>query len=140
MIVGLEHLSSGEGLRELVLFSLWKRRLSGSHQCLLISEWRVQRAQRQAFVSGAQCQNKRYWAQTGTQEFPSDHQEALLYCVGDGALVQMVHRACRALSLEIFKRCFDKILVTLLWVSVLVQGLGQMDPERPSKHIHSLIM
>lgn len=80
------------------------------------------------------------WAQTGTQEFPSDHQEALLYCVGDGALVQTVHRACGALSLEIFKRCFDKILVTLLWVSVLMQGLGQMDPERPSKHIHSLIM
>ena len=33
-------------------------------------------------------------AQEGTQKFPSEHQEALLCCVGDGALAQVAQRDC----------------------------------------------
>ena len=29
----------------------------------------------QGLFSGAQCQDKRQWAQTGTQDVPSEHQE-----------------------------------------------------------------
>ncbi len=36
----------------------------------------------------------RQWAQTGTQEVLSKHQEALLYCAGDGALEWVAHRSC----------------------------------------------
>lgn len=48
----------------------------------------MQRRQRQAFFSVAQCQDKRQWAQTGAQEVLSELQEVLCYCVGDGAPVQ----------------------------------------------------
>ena len=40
-------------------------------------------------------------------------------------------RAC-GLSLETFRPQQDMGLGTLLWVSLLEQGLGQMDPEGPS--------
>jgi len=29
----------------------------------------------QALLGGAQCQDRRQWAQTGTQKVPSEHQE-----------------------------------------------------------------
>lgn len=37
----------------------------------------MQRGWRQAPFSGAQCQDRWQWAQTKTQEFPSECQEAL---------------------------------------------------------------
>jgi len=33
-------------------------------------------------------------------------------------------------SLEIFKTCLDKVLCSLLWVTLLRQGLGPDDPQR----------
>lgn len=45
----------------------------GSHWCLQIPEGREQRRQSQSLFSGAQSQNKRPWAQTGTQEIPFNH-------------------------------------------------------------------
>jgi len=35
------------------------------------------------------CQDKKQWAQTGTQEVLSKHQESLLYYVDDGTLAQV---------------------------------------------------
>lgn len=48
---------------------------------------------------GAQCQDMRKWAQTGT---PSEHQEELLSCAGDGALEFLIQNGY-GVSLEIFK-------------------------------------
>lgn len=39
-----------------------------------------------AVFSGTHCQDKRQQAQTGTQEVTSEHQQALLYFMGDRAL------------------------------------------------------
>ena len=44
--------------------------------------------------SGAQRQNKGQRAQTEAQEVPSEHEEILLYCEGDGALEWAAHRGC----------------------------------------------
>jgi len=33
-------------------------------------------------------------------------------------------------SLEIFKTCLDKVLCSLLWVTLLQQGVGLGDPQR----------
>lgn len=56
----------------------------------------------QALLSSAQGQAQRQWAQTGAQEAPSEHQEALLCCAGVGA-AQVAHRGCGVSSLEISK-------------------------------------
>ena len=43
-------------------------------------------------------------------------------------------------SLEISKRHLDVVLGTLLWVSLLGQRLGQMDPGIPSYLSHFVIL
>ena len=57
----------------------------------------------------------------------------------DGALAQAAQRLWVS-SLGIFRSCLDVALSTLLWVSLLEQGLGQRPPEIPSHLSHSLIL
>lgn len=62
-------------------------------------------------------------AQTDTQEVPSDHQAALLCCVGAGELVQISQGGCEGVSsLEISRCRLDVGLSSWLWASVLEQG------------------
>lgn len=128
MLKSPEHLSYGESLRELGLFSL--EECSGRTLSTCISTWRgVQRRQSQTLFSGAHCQEKRYWAQPGTQMVPSDHQAALLFCGGVGALAQG-SRGCQVSFLEVFRSHLGMSLGTLFWVALLEQeGLDQMKPE-----------
>ena len=107
MIRGLEHLSR-EGKLE-------------SRGCAQRPKARVQKRWRQALFSGAQCQEKRQRAQSGKQEIPAKHQETLPYCADERAL------RCGVSSLEISKPRLDMALGTLPWVSMLEQGLDQMD-------------
>jgi len=66
-------------------------------------------------LDGYQWHDKRQWAQTGTQDAPSAHQ----HCAGDEAEAQAAQRGCGVSSLEMFRSHLD----TLLWVSLLEQGL-----------------
>jgi len=43
--------------------------------------------------------------------------------------LEIVARGGSGLFLEISKSCLDVILGTLIWVSLLEQGLDHMDPE-----------
>lgn len=77
-------------LRELGLSSLQKKRFTGgSSQCPSIPEGKVQREQ--TLFSGADFQDKKQWTQDGTQEIPSEYQEALC-CAGDSALAKAAKR------------------------------------------------
>ena len=49
------------------------------------------------------------------------------------SLKQTSQIGCRVSSLEIFKNCLNMALGTLHWVSMLEEGLDQMDPEVPAK-------
>jgi len=53
----------------------------GPRQGVWIPGGRVWREQRQALVRGARWQDQRQWAQTDTQEVPSEHQETLCVTV-----------------------------------------------------------
>jgi len=63
-------------------------------------------------------------------------------CVGDGALAQVAQRAGESgvSSLEIFKSHLDVVLGSLLWVSLLEQGLEQMDSEVPANLSQSVML
>ena len=84
----------------------------------------------QTLFSGAQRQDKGQWAQTEAQEVPSEHEEELLHFEGDGALEQAAQGGCGVFFLEIFKTLLDAVLCSLLWVTLLQQGIGLGDPQR----------
>lgn len=72
MIKGLKHLSCEEKLRELQLLNLEEARgdFISVYKCLkggCKEDWS------QAFFNGAQCQDKRPWAQSEIQQVPSQH-------------------------------------------------------------------
>ena len=50
------------------------------------------------------------------------------------------HRLPTEVSLEISKSCLDAVLGTLLWVSLLEQRLGWMDPQLHTNLSHSVIL
>jgi len=74
---------------------------------------KVQIGQSQTLFSGTPHQDKRQWVQTGRQEAPCEHQEALLCCMGNRALAQAAQRAC-GISLEIFKSHLHVVLGAVL--------------------------
>lgn len=51
-----------------------------------------------------------------------------LSCVADRTLAQVAQKGCEFCSLEISKSCPDTGLCSLLWMSLLENGLKQMDP------------
>ena len=48
----------------------------------------------QTLLSAAHEQDKEQMSQAGTQQVPSEHEEKLLYCVGDRELKRVSQRGC----------------------------------------------
>jgi len=95
MMRGVGHLSCEERLRELGLFSLKKRRLQGDlRNVYKYVKGGCQEDGAKLFFSSTQQQDKGQWAQTETQEVPSEHEEELLPSEGDGALEQASQGGC----------------------------------------------
>jgi len=92
MMKRLEHLSYEERLRDLGLFSPEKKQFKGSHSHLCIAEGRVPKGWGQALSSGAQCQDKRQWTQTGIQGVSPERQQIFFQCTGAGLLAWAAQR------------------------------------------------
>jgi len=69
----------------------------------------VQRGQSLFFFNGAQCQDKRQWTLTATQEILSKHQEALLLYVGDRGW-QSTDASCPEMLWNLLLGEFQKLL------------------------------
>jgi len=128
---GLEHLSYKERLRELGLFSLKKRRLRGD----------LRNADK--YLQGG-CQ------EDGARLFsvvPSDRTRGNGHRLKQRKLQlnlrknffplrvtepwpRLPREAVESPPLEIFKTCLDAVLCSLLWVTLLRQGVGLGDPQR----------
>jgi len=78
------------------------------------------------------CLDRRQWAQTGTQEVPFKQQKH--FCAVQ--VVEQWHRLPTGCGFSSLETC----LGTLLWVSLLEQGLGHMDPEGPPSLSHCAIL
>ncbi|KAK4812728.1 hypothetical protein QYF61_015047 [Mycteria americana] len=61
---------------------------------------------------------------------PSEHQETLFHCQGDGALAQLPREVVECPSLETPKSRLDTALGSWLWVALMEQGAEQGDLQR----------
>lgn len=68
----------------------------------------MKRRQNHVLFSGAQCQNKRQWANAVAQEVLSEYQKALLHYAGHGTLAPKEFVASP--SLEVFKILISNIV------------------------------
>lgn len=99
-----------------------QRDLINGHEYL---KGEVLTVQSQALSSGAQCPDRKYWAQTGIQEVLPKMEQVMEYR-------HRLPRGCGLSSLEGSKSCLDVATGPLLWVALLQKVVCHTDPEVPA--------
>jgi len=128
---GLEHLSYEERLRELGLFSLDKQRMREdlrNASKYLQGRGQEDRARLFAVVpsdrtrgNGHKLKQRKFQLKTRKNFFPLRVTEPW---------PRLSREVVESPSLEIFQTLLDKVLCSLLWVTLLGQGVGLGDPQR----------
>jgi len=125
MMRGLEHLSYEERLRELGLFSLEKRRLTGDlRNASKYLQGGCQEDGARLFSvvsSGHKLKQRKFRLNMRKNFFPLRVTEPWN---------RLPREVVESPSLEIFQTCLDAVLCSLLWVTLLGQGAGLGDQQR----------
>ena len=131
MMRGLEHLSYEERLRELGLFSLEKRRLRGdlrNASKYLQGGCQEDRAQLCSVVPSDRTRGNRH--KVRPRKFQLNPRKNFFPLRVTEPWPTLPRQAVESPSLEIFQTRLDAVLCSLLWVTLLGQGVGLDDPQR----------
>jgi len=131
MVRGLEHLPYEERLRELGLFSLEKKRLRGD----LINAYKYLQGGGQedgaklfSVVPSDRTRGNRH--RLKQRKFRLKMRKNFFTLRVTEPWPRLPREAVESPSLEIFQTRLNKILYSLLWVTLLRQGVGLGDPQR----------
>jgi len=131
MMRGLEHLSYEERLREVSLFSLEKRRLRGD--LINASKYLQGGCQEEGVrlfpvVPSDRTRGNRH--KMKQRKFQLNMRKNFFPLRVTEPWPRLPREAVESPSLEIFKTHLDTVLCSLLWVTLLGQGVGLGDPQR----------
>jgi len=131
MVRGLQHLSYKERLRELGLFSLEKRRLRGDlRNASKYLQGGCQEDRAKLFSAVPRDRKRGNGHKLKQRKLQLNMRKNFFPLRVTEPWPRLPREVVESPSLEIFKIRLDAVLCSLLWVTLLRQGVGPDDPQR----------